>query len=155
MLAEYLYQLTPRDLQAAMLELLNVSISDTQIAATVDASYVVPLEHVLILKAATLYASPGAGQAVIGGQIGIREKNGVYATLKAMTATTAATGAAGIVAVTLITNATPCAVSWSGEIFVGPESQIIGRSSFNIGVGPNGSTLSIFGLLIPRGNIAL
>lgn len=153
MLADFLYQPTPRDLQGTPLELVHFTVSVNQNAAAVEAIYEVPLEHVLILTAAWFYATPSAALTATGLALVYQEKTGPDHMLK-RTTSNGTNSAFGINPTLNGGAAVQVSDWWTGNILVGPEARILARGAFN-GAIANGAVLTVHGLLIPRGNIAV
>lgn len=157
MLAEFLFSLTPRDQQAAMLEIVKTRVNASAAALTVDAEYVVPLEHILIVHNLWTTANPDLSNGVRSLQFMVFENEGQNPVIISQAiSTTGAAGASGIVpAFNALANDTDVSWQWTGEIYLPPQSRLRARASFSGAAGLHSVSFDIIGILIPRGNVAL
>lgn len=146
MIGQQLYDLTPRDEQVTPLEVFNfrqsVATATANIVVTIP---IIPKCRILLITHIHAFLSPGSAQNIVNYFVDakIDSRTDVLALYQA------AVAGVGFAPNTADTINYPC------YIFVKPGSIISLDASFNTGVAVNTAGLSISGILIPRGNIAI
>lgn len=142
MIGDFLYELTPRDLQVTPLELDFQEQVLNQAAATIQPSFVVPQGRVLILRSALAEALGGGGQTVSVIQIHFLRQN--------------STQAFKIISDLIVAGAPASAeLAWSGLVLIPPGASVVALCQYSAGVAVNTARLYTTGILIPRGNLAI
>jgi len=138
----FLYERTYKDMAGVQLETVVDRIDTTAANVDVRAIFSVPVDRIFILSHLHSAFVPGAGQNI----------NSRF--LVAVPPSVTLTGVlnelgSGAANTTVFLDVTP------GEVWIPPAYTIEARGNFNAGVAANSVQLSVFGLLIPRGNVAL
>lgn len=157
MIGDFLYQLTPRDSASEFLQVFTYRIQSLVLAANVDADFVIPDEHMLLLQGYTVSLVPGGAQSVRGGLLLFVEKQGgtnfrTIGTLKNVSGTN---GAAGILSVINTGAGLAAAFDGNPQIYLPPGGTIKARGSFDAGAAANSVVLDLFGILMPKGNTSV
>lgn len=143
MIGDYLYELTPRDMQRSWLDPLAFKVLNSVVAINVNNTYVVPTAQALILYSANVASFAGATQTVTSQDLYISAE-GDAALVRIVGQTAAESSSAGP---TPILN-----LNWSGYIVVPQLWTIRATSIFSGSVNANQSEMSLIGMLIPAGN---
>lgn len=138
---ETLYLLSDRDQQVTWLDPIQFRLTTSAASAVVSSTLTIPQGRAAVITALTVTCSPGAAQnvnqivvAVLLRGIDFNQPN-----IKE----TYTPGAANAI----------IPLDWQGEIVVLPGDVIRALAVFNAGVAVNNTTLSVFGILIPVGNL--
>jgi len=138
--------LYPKDIAGPTFELCARSANDSATNATVTSNYTfLPKDKMLCVSSMSLQADPGATQAVTDIRISFFTATGFeFNVVRRITP-----GTADLIE----------AFHWEGQVY------ILGRSPaavnvrvqviFDAGVNSNNVTSSVFGIVVPRGNVAL
>lgn len=138
---EFLYQLSQRDSQVTWLDPVIERIQTTAAAATVEAQFTVPEARALILQSALVTGSPGAGQAVNAMTLSLIPPNqvGPVRALKFNDTNNALNFVA--------------AIDWQGSMILPPSWIVNANVGYDAAVAANTTTLHVFGILVPIGNV--
>lgn len=137
---EFLYQLSGRDQQVTWLDPVLQRLDASGAAVNLTVSYQVPVDRVLLLSALALEVGPGLAQNYTGA---IARILGPGASTDSRLAGTLTPGAANQNAF----------IPWQGEVIVPPNWFVGANVDYNAAVAVNTMRLSIFGILVPVGNI--
>lgn len=145
MLGDFLYELAARDRVVTPLEIFadKVSVSDTLIITT--ATIHIPHDRMMILRRAEAFVVAGAAQTV--SQIGLvmnRDENAFPTSDPTC-----------FIQRSFFSATTQNTLNQSFDVFVPPGATLTAYGVFSAIVNPNTCELSVMGLLIPRGNIAI
>lgn len=137
---ELLYQLSARDQQVTWLDPILDAASTAAAAVNPTASFLVPEGRCLVLQAAVVKGSPGAGQNITRMFLSIQTLVGTASRDLKFDDTDRAADFR-------------VALDWQGSILIPPGWRLHGSVQFNAGVQVNTTELNTYGLLIPIGNI--
>lgn len=145
MLGEFLYELTPRDMQQSWLDPVIVTANGLSAASVVLATYEVPVGRCLLLRSSVVNADGGGAQTVDRVTLELLPPDeSVIAVAISEKITTNVGNAAAKISMN---------TEWSGEIVVPQEWTLRARGNFSAAVSANSIELHVVGLLIPIGNI--
>lgn len=138
---EFLFQLSSRDQQVTWLDPVFAELGGTGTGINlVSGFYTVPDARCLILQSARATADVVGGEIIENVRIVVTRDQSIFYTL-------AEREVVGGAANTLY------AVNWSGSILIPPGWLVAGAGSKNLAVQVGTIAASIFGLLIPIGNV--
>ena len=151
MIGQQLYRLTSRDLQITPLEILLFTRSNTSAAAvTITQDYTVPADRILVLHHAVCRGLPAAGGTLTRVDLWAIRNNETYtletSRFAAVTSFAHGVGRTDNVAPNLIMQ-----ISWTGELYLPPQTVLQCSCTFLAAAG-NTASLTVAGILIPRGN---
>jgi hypothetical protein len=136
---ESLFLLSDRDRQVSWLDPLITSPESSQMLATFEVSYTVPNGKALLLQSVHGVAVGGGAQTCSEIGLAVRTTSlGTYTYLNSDFETAAGADRE---------------VSWRGSVLVPERWLVLADAVFSAGVAANFLKLSIFGMLVPIGNI--
>jgi hypothetical protein len=134
MLGDFLYELTPKDLQSIGMQLFTENSTDSVAAAAVSEDIAVPDERILVVQRIFADADGGGGQTVVQLEI------------SRLTLTDALNSI-----VRVISGAVTAVAAHDGPLYLAPGEIIRATGSFSAGVAANQVRLFVHGYTIPRG----
>lgn len=145
MLGEFLYELTPRDMQQSWLDPVIVTTNGLVAASVVFTTYEIPIGRCLLLRSCVANADGGGAQTVdrVTLELFPPDESVVAIAISEKITTNVGNAAAKISMNT----------EWSGEILVPQEWTLRARGNYSAAVAANSIELHVIGLLIPIGNI--
>lgn len=145
MIGEFLYQLSPRDMQQSWLDPVIVTVNGLTTASVVTASYEVPMARCLLLRSSVANADGGGAQTVdrVTLELLPPDESNIAVAISEKITTNVGSGS----------NKLSMNTEWNGEIVIPQEWTLRARGNFSAAVSANSIELHIVGLLIPIGNI--
>ena len=146
MLGEFLYELTPRDMQQSWLDPVIITSNGLTAASVVTASYEVPVGRCLLLRSSVANADAGGAQTVdrVTLELLPPDESNIAIAISEKISSNVGTSATSKVSMN---------TEWSGEVVVPQEWTVRARGNFSAAVSANSIELHVVGLLIPIGNI--
>lgn len=140
---DYLYELTPRDQQVTPFELVSININgSTAGASLVTSTYTVPQGRILVVSSCLVSIQCGVGS---------KPRNAL------VESTDTQSVAVGLFAKNyqVLANNTHIDANSFNEVWCGPGDVIDGYCEWDTAVAGNALSVTVRGILIPRGNVAV